>query len=162
MDVRAAHTEKELGQTIRDYARYSGRPANLIDIPAEHRLEVVQAFEGIRVCWKTGICKAVSLSPPKYDKGDSEKRNLGRDITVHRIAASGNMDALKIAFHALAKIPLENARSFRADDNGYDSAGILSPVEPLPKDLFSANERSPPGENACHYEGDVSAKNVPW
>ena len=57
-----------------------------------------------------------------------------------------------------------NARSYQEYDDMLDvgSPGNLSPVEPLPPSLFSANERSPPGAGACYYEGDVLDKNAPW
>jgi len=163
--VQAAHSEKELGKTIKDYARYAGRPANLLDVPAEHRLDVVQAFEGIRVCWTTGKCKGVSLSPLKYKQGDSKLVNLGRDSTIRRAAAAGNLDALRILYCADRNIPYPGvAPSFRDDDDCDEngSPGFLSPVEPLPLSLFSANERAPPGRMPRHYEGDVLDRNAPW
>lgn len=163
--VQAAHSEKELGKTIKDYARYAGRPANLLDISAEHRLEVIHAFEGIRVCWTTGKCKGVSLSPKKYKQGDSKLVNLGRDSTIRRAAAAGNLDALCILYCADRNVPYPGvAPSFRDDDDSDDnvSAGFLSPVEPLPPSLFSPNERSPPEAGGCQYEGDVLDKNAPW
>jgi len=164
VDVRAAHSKKELGLTIKDYARYAGRPANLLDVPVERRLDVVHSFEGIRVCWKTGICGAVSLSPPKYQPGDSKMINLGRDSTIKRRAAAGNLDALRILYCSDKPLTFENAPSFRDDDNFIEngSPGFLSPVEPLPPNLFSPNERSPPGVGACYYEGDVLDENAPW
>lgn len=164
--IKAAHTEKELGLTIKDFTRYAGCPANLLKIPIEHQLEVVHAFEGIRVCWTTGICGAVSLSPPKYNKDDSKLINLGRDSTIRRRAAAGDLNALRILYCSDRGVPFENAPSFRDDDDGGAgnncSAGFLSPVEPLPSNLFSANERAPPGVGAFQNEGDVAAENAPW
>lgn len=138
--VQAAHSEKELGLAIKDFARYAGRPANLSDISEEHRLEVVHAFEGIRVCWTTGICKAVSLSPPKYKEGDSKLVNLGRDSTIRRMAACGNLDALRILYCAKEKIPYPGiAPSFRDVDEFIDDS-----VVGLSRDRSKECERSPP------------------
>lgn len=161
--IKSAYTEKELGQTIKDYSRYAGRPANLLDISAEHRLEVVHAFQGIQVYWKTGICRAVSLSQPKYNKGGSKGVPMGRIYAIKNSAAAGDFKALRACFVIDKDIPFKMTPSFWGDDGSNDKpAGFLSPVEPMLPNLFSANERSPPGTGACHYEGDVLDKNAPW
>lgn len=161
--VQAAHSEKELGTTIKDYARYAGCPTNLRKISKEHRLEVVHAFQGTRTCWTTGVCRTVSLSPLKYKEGDSKGVLLGRLYAIKKSAGAGDLNALEILFVRDKPIPFEGTLSFWGDDGSSDKpAGFLSPVEPLPKDLFSPNERSPPGTGACHYEGDILDKNAPW
>ncbi|GAJ25104.1 unnamed protein product [marine sediment metagenome] len=42
--VQAAHSDKELGQAIKDFSRYAGCPANLLKIPAEYRHQSVELF----------------------------------------------------------------------------------------------------------------------
>lgn len=137
--VKAAHSEKELGLTIKDFTRYAGCPVNLIDVPAEHRLEVVHSFGKIRVCWTTGICNVISLSPPKYKEGDPKMINLGRDSTIKMRAADGDLDALRILYVSDKKFPFENAPSFRFDDDFIDNEFVgLNKPEPVER------ERDPP------------------
>lgn len=157
--IQAAHSDKELGEAIKDFARYAGCPANLLKIPAEYQLEVVHAFEGIRVCWKAGICRGVSLSPPRYKECDAQGINLGRDSTIKMRAKEGDFDALRILFCSYKRVPYykispENPTSFRDDDDFIDDKFLgLSEAEP---DEWVHRERSPPGENLFDYEGDVS------
>jgi len=155
--VQAAHSEKVLGITIADFTRYAGSPANLDKISAEHRLELVHAFEGIRVCWTTGICRAVSLSPPKFKQGDSKMINLGRDSTIKRRAAAGDFDALRILYCSDRGVPFENAPSFRDDDDFIDDE-FVGLSEPEPEQWG----RSPPGKSLFDLQGDEVAENVPW
>lgn len=160
--VQAAHSEKELGEAIKDFTRYAGCPANLLKIPAEYQVEVVRAFEGIRVCWTNGICRDVSLSPPKYKKSDAQGVNLGRDSTIKMRAKAGDFDALCILFCSSKRVPYykispENPTSFRDDDDFIDDKFLgLSVAEPMERG------RAPPGENLFDYEGDVLDKNAPW
>ncbi|GAI87694.1 unnamed protein product, partial [marine sediment metagenome] len=164
--VQAAYSDKELGTTIKDYARYAGCPTNLRMISKEHRLEVVHAFQGIQVCWTTGVCRTVSLSQPKYKEGDSKGVLMGRLYAVKKSGKAGDYNALKALFGAGKNIPFVGTGgvvSFWGDDGTNDKpAGDLSPVEPMPPNLFSKKERAPPGAGAFHYEGDVLDKNAPW
>jgi len=163
--VQAAHSDKELGQAIKDFTRYAGCPANLLKIPAEYQVETIRAFEGIRVCWATGICRDVSLSPPKYKEGDAQGINLGRDSTIRMRAKEGDFNALRILFCSAKRVPYykispENPASFRDDDDFIDDKFLgLSEVEP---DEWVERERPPPGGNLFDYEGDVFNKNAPW
>lgn len=152
--VQAANSEKELGASIKDFTRYAGCPANLLKIPIEHRLEIVHAFEGVRVCWATGICKDVSLSPPKYKQGNSKMINLGRDSTIRMRAKTGDFDALCILYCSGRECPFENAPSFRDDDDFIDNEFLGLSQEPM--------ERSPPEKTFFDYEGGVLDKNAPW
>ncbi|MBA7645385.1 hypothetical protein ES703_53141 [subsurface metagenome] len=161
--VQAPHTEKELRQSVNDFARYAGCPTNLRKISKEHRLEVIHAFQGIRACWTTGKCRAVSLSPPKYEESKSKGVPVGRLYAIQKSAGAGDLNALEALFVIDKNIDFEGTVSFWGDDGSNDKpAGFLSPVEPLPLSLFSANERSPPGAGACHYESDESVENAPW
>lgn len=164
--IQAPHTDKELRLSINDFARYAGCPTNLRMISKEHRLEVVHAFQGIQVCWTTGVCREVSLSQPKYKEGDSKGVLMGRLYAVKKSGKAGDFNAFKALFVAGKNIPFRGTGgtvSFWGDEGSNDKPpGDLSPVEPLPPSLFSPNERSPPGTGACHYEGDVLDKNAPW
>jgi len=163
--VQAAHSDKELGEAIKDFARYAGCPANLLKIPAEYQLEVVHAFEGIRVCWTTGICRDMSLSPPRYKEGDVQGINLGRDSTIKMRTKEGDFDALRILFCSYKRVPYyeissENPTSFRDDDDFIDDKFLgLSEAEP---GEWVHRERSPPEKNLFDYEGDVLDENAPW
>jgi len=162
--IQAPHNEKELAQSVKDWSRYAGCPFNLREIRPENRLELVRAIDSVRVIGKTGICKSISLSPPKYEQGDSKGINLGRDSTLKMLAKSGDIDAFRMLYCSEESIPVKNVPSFRIIDDDIDngSAGFLSPVEPSPLSLFSVNERSPPEAGACHYEGDESVENATW
>jgi len=129
----------ELDSALRDVVRYAGRPANLLDVSPEYRLELVHATDKIRVCGTTGICKAVSLRPPKFNKGDSRYENLGRYSTIQRLAATGDERARDILRAVRDKTPLKNAHSFRDVDDFIDNEFTgLSPIEPM------SRSRAPP------------------
>ena len=137
--VQAAHNEKELAATIKDFVRYAGCPANVRETPMEHRQELIHSFGGIRACWTNGICRVVSLSPPKYKQGDTEMVNLGRDSTIRQRAKEGDFDALRILFCESRGLPFEDAPSFRDDDDFIDDKFVgLSGPEPVER------ERDPP------------------
>ncbi len=164
VDIRQVRDEK-FRSVLGDIARYAGLPANLLEVPAEHRSEVVHATEGIKMCGATGVCrKRVALCQPKIKPDDSPWRPMGSWEAVQHCAMAGDKNAQEIFVAAWNGEVFLNARSCQGYDEMLDvgSPGNLSPVEPLPKDLFSPNERSPPGAGACHYEGDVFDKNAPW
>jgi len=158
--VQAAHSEKELALTIKDFVRYAGCPANLRETPMEHRQELIHAFEGIRACWTNGKCRAVSLSPPRYKEGDAKGINLGRDSTIRMRAKEGDLDALRILFCSgkgvpWHKISSENPPSFRDDDDFIDDKFLgLSEAEP------DEWVRAPPEKNLFDYEGDELDENT--
>jgi len=161
--VQACYSEKKLAATIKDFVRYAGCPANLRETPMEHRQEIIHAFEGIRVCWTTGICRAISLSPPRYKQGDAQGINLGRDSTLRMRAKEGNLDALKILFCSEKGVPWNkiasgNPHSFRDDDDFIDDKFLgLSEAEP---DEWVKRERPPPEKNLFEYEGDELDENT--
>jgi hypothetical protein len=164
VDIRHVF-EKKIHSVIGDIARYAGLPANLLDVPAEHRSEVVHATERSRMCGATGVCrKGVALCQPKIKPDDSPWRPMGSWETLQRYAMAGDKNAEEMFIAAWSVAVFLNARSYQEYDDmlDVDSPGNLSPVEALPPSLFSANERSPPGAGACYYEGDVLDKNAPW
>jgi len=84
--------------------------------------------------------------------------NLGRDSTIKRRAASGDLNAIRILYCSDGPKTFKNAPSFRDDDVAGHS---FSPIEPMPPGLFSQNERAPPGVCVSQCEGDVSEENAP-
>lgn len=129
----------DLGSALKDVVRYAGRPANLLDVSQKYRLELVHATDKIRVCGTTGICKDVSLRPPKFQKDDSCCENLGSYSTIQRLAVMGDERARDILRAERDGTPLKNAHSFRdVDDFIDDRFSGLSPIEPL------SQSRSPP------------------
>lgn len=130
----------ELDSALRDVVRYAGRPANLLDVSPKYRSELVHATDKIRVCGTTGICKAVSLRPPKFEKDDSRSENLGRYSTIQRLAANGDESARDVIRANRNRVPLENSHSFRDVDDFIDNKFTgLSPIEPMERG------RAPPG-----------------
>ncbi len=159
--------EKELRSVIGDIARYAGLPANLLEVPAEHRGEVVHATKGFKMCGATGVCrKRVALCQPKLKvkPDDSPWKPMGSWKAIQRCGMAGDKLAEEMFIAGWCIAVFLNARSYQGYDEmlDVDSPGHLSPVEPLPPSLFSANERSPPGTGARSYEGDVFDKNAPW
>ena len=131
---------ENLGKALKDVARYVGRPANLLDVAPEHRLELVHSTDGIRLCGTTGICNAVSLRPPKFKPVDSRNEYLGRYSTIQRLAANGDESARDVIRANLNRVPFENAPTFRDVDDFIDNEFTgLSPVEPMERG------RAPPG-----------------
>lgn len=157
--------EKKLRSVINDISRYAGLPANLLEVPTERRQELIRATERSRLCGATGICrKGVALCQPKIKPDDSHWERMGSWGTIQKFAMAGDKKAEDGFLAAWDEKVFLNARSYQEYDDFIDnnSAGNLSPVEPLPPTLFSPNERSPPGADACHYEGDISDENAPW
>lgn len=157
--------EKKLRSVIGDIARYAGLPANLLEVPAEHRSEVVHATERSRMCGATGICrKGVALCQPKNKPDDSPWRRMGSWDAIQHYAMAGDKNAEDMFVAGWNEEVFLNARSCQEYDDmlDVDSPGNLSPVEPMPKDLFSKNERAPPGTGVCYSEGDVLDENAPW
>lgn len=164
VDIRQVY-EKELHSVIADIARYAGLPANLLEVPAEHRSEVVHATERSRMCGATGVCrKGVALCQPKIKikLNDSCWRPMGSWDAVQHYAMAGDKNAEEMFVAGWNKEVFLNACSCQEYDDLLDvgAPGFLSPVEPMLPNLFSANERSPPGAGVCHYEGDGSTENV--
>ncbi|MBA7688522.1 hypothetical protein ES703_97005 [subsurface metagenome] len=157
--------EKKLRSVIGDIARYAGLPANMLDVPAKHRQEVIRATERSRMCGATGVCrKGVALCQPKIKPDNSRWRRVCSWKTVQKFAMDGDKNAWQFFLAGWNEEVFFNARSYQEYEDLLDneSADFLSPVEPMPPSLFSPNERSPPGMGACYYEGDVLAKNAPW
>jgi len=164
VDIRQVY-EKKLHSVIGDIARYAGLPANLLDVPAEHRSEVVHATERSRMCGATGICrKGVALCQPKVKPDNSCWKPMGSWETIQRFGMAGDKKAQELFLAGWEEKVLLNVCSYQEYEDLPDneSAGFLSPVSPMPPNLFSANERSPPGVGARHYEGDESVENAPW
>ncbi len=134
-----------LDSALSDVVRYAGRPANLLDVSEKYRMELVCATDKIRICGTTGICRAVSLRPPKFKQDNSRYKVLGRYSTIMKLAAAGDERARDIVRAERNGTPLENAHSFQGVDDFIDDKfpGFGS-VEPMPPDLFSPNERAPP------------------
>lgn len=157
--------EKKLHSVVGDIARYAGLPANLLEVPVEHRSELVHTTERSRMCGATGICrKGVALCQPKIKPDDSPWERMGSWDAIQHYAMAGDKNAEDMFVAGWNEEVFLNARSCQEYDEMLDvgSPGFLSPVEPMLPTLFSANERSPPGAGACHYEGDVLDENAPW
>lgn len=110
-----------LGSALKDIVRYAGRPANLLDVYPEYRHELIKATDKIRVCGTAGICKAVSLRPPRFEQDDSRYENLGRYSTIQRLAAAGDESARDLFRAERDLTPLKNAHSFRDVDDFIDN-----------------------------------------
>ncbi len=156
--IQSIKGERGLALALRDIARYVSRPANILGVAPEHRLELLRALRGRRLCGSTGLGRQVSFATRDPNEPMRPGHYVGDFEKIKRLAKSGNEDAEFILRCYKTNIPCPPDVS--CDDN--DFAGDLSPVESLPSNLFSANERSPPGTGACYYEGDVFDKNVPW
>lgn len=134
VDIRSV---ENVGKALKDVARYVGRPANLLDVASEYRLELVNSTDRIRVCGTTGLCRALSLRPPKFNGDDSSNENLGRYSTIQKLAANGDESARDIIRANRNGVPLKNATSFRDVDDFIDDEFVgLSELE---------RGRAPPG-----------------
>lgn len=98
VDIRSVDMSGDkLARAVSDIVRYSGRPANLRDIPADCRLELMYALDGVRVVGKWGKCRAIELAPPHYKEGGG-RISLGSVPAVHEMLESGDERARQIVF----------------------------------------------------------------
>jgi len=68
VDIRPCYSPDSAAHHV---ARYATRPGTLTSVPAEHRLELLEAVHGRKIVGTWGTAKTVSLSPPKaQDKDD--------------------------------------------------------------------------------------------
>ena len=93
VDIRLVRGARGLAKAIWDAVRYSGTPAYLKDVPSEHRLEIVKAFRGVRICGTTGDCDKISLSSVKCSACNADTEPIGSWTIVQRFAAVGDEDA---------------------------------------------------------------------
>lgn len=71
-----------------DYvARYSSRPARLVDMPLSDRIEMITALHGKRLSGTFGTAKTVTLTPPKIEN-TSEWQQIGYFDEIVQDAAS--------------------------------------------------------------------------
>lgn len=121
-----------LGLVLSDVARYAARPANLLEVDREHRLELILATEKIRLCGTTGICRdGISLRPPKFVKDESCLEQMGDFETVKRLARGGDKRAFVVVSGWLNNTPVGPGFSCQETDDFIDDRFTgLSPRGP--------------------------------
>jgi len=93
VDIREVY---DLEEALFDACRYVGRPANLLDVEEDCRVDLMHALDGVRLCGTTGICKAISLRPPRLKDREGNYTVLGSYYAVHRLASLGDIQARQI------------------------------------------------------------------
>lgn len=65
VDIKLIRNPKSTAKYV---ARYSARPANLIDLPSSLRVDLIRAMAGRRLCGTWGSLHKMKLVPPKMDQ----------------------------------------------------------------------------------------------
>lgn len=100
-DSKIVHVRKvrDLDKALSDVVRYAGRPANLLDVDWEYRIELIHATRRIRLCGTTGSCSekngGISLRPPKPEQDEGNVKRISKTETVWALARQGDEDALE-------------------------------------------------------------------
>jgi len=87
VDIRAVKNPEEMAKYV---ARYAARPANLIELSPDSRVEVICALHGRRLCGCWGSAKGVSLKPQKVDDKD-EWQAIGNWSTIMNLVGKDSM-----------------------------------------------------------------------
>jgi hypothetical protein len=139
VDIRTVHN---LSRVVSDIVRYAGKPANLLKIPKERRLELLAATKNVRVCGKTGICSKLILTQPHCEPGTTEK--IGSWATVMNLAQAGDLQARQILDASQndtvlpVGVSVASVDDFLNHPDEYSLGGLGDIEEPCP------NSRSPP------------------
>ncbi len=158
--IQEIRTERGLDLAVEDVARYVARPANILNIDPEYRLDLLRAMRRRRLCGKTGDGRGVSFATTDPNEPKRSGHYVGDFETLIHLAVCGNEAAAVLLYCFRQAEPSPPGLSCQSVDDFIDDKFLgLSEAEP---DEWVHRERSPPGENLFDYEGDVSDENAPW